>query len=175
MWNKKYSGVKTYRVGNFDEAVNSTSHPVLQWISQYFQGKRESCVHWEGGRSSMSDRELAVYLAKFMALVEKNCGPTHTLESRSYSPTESLSIWLLVVYWKMAGGSRDSVADSPCCGAVSTGTVYWSSVSGELCAESASTAWKAKLEGVNVEGVETMQWGGGEEEERRGWTCEKQR
>jgi hypothetical protein len=49
--------------------------------------------------------------------------------------------------------------------------VCWGSVSGELCAELTSTAWKAKLEGFNVEDVETVQWGG--EEERRGWTSEK--
>jgi hypothetical protein len=53
------------------------------------------------------------------------------------------------------------------------GTGCCGSASGELCAESTSTAWKAKLEGVNVEDIETVQWGGGEE--RRGWTHEKQR
>ncbi|KAJ7713345.1 hypothetical protein B0H14DRAFT_3171654 [Mycena olivaceomarginata] len=127
----------------------------------------------------MSDRELAVYLAKFMVLVEKNCGhSTHLGITKLFANRIPIHLSsrgvLILVYWKMAGGSRDSVTDSPCCGAVSTDTVCWSSVSGELCAESASTAWKAKLEGVNVEGVETMQWGGGEEE-RRGWMCEKQR
>jgi hypothetical protein len=58
----------------------------------------------------------------------------------------------------MGGGLRESVA------------MLWR---GELCVESTNTAWKAKLEGVNVENVEMVWWGGGEEE--RGWTCEKQR
>ncbi|KAJ7840956.1 hypothetical protein B0H14DRAFT_2587169 [Mycena olivaceomarginata] len=62
------------------------------------------------------------------------------------------------------GRSGDQENLSLCCGAVSTGTGCWGSASGELCAESTNTAWKAKLEGVNVEDVETVRWGGGEED-----------
>jgi hypothetical protein len=77
----------------------------------------------EGGRSGVSDRELPVYLAKFMTLVKKNCGHnTHLGIVNLFANIIPILLAsrgiLILVYWRMGGGSRESV------------TVLWGSLDG---------------------------------------------
>ncbi|KAJ7896104.1 hypothetical protein B0H14DRAFT_2558524 [Mycena olivaceomarginata] len=135
-------------VGNMYGAASKTWNKIqecedIPLDQPIFQVNRETCLYWEGSKSSVNDREPPVYLAKFMTLVKKNCGHnTHLGIMKLFAniiPIHLASRGILIlVYWKMAGGSRDSV------------TVLWSGLNRH---ESTSTAWKAKLEGFNVEDV----------------------